>query len=117
MAELAGAVDELKLVGDFAHWTAVTETEPGACAVLDAAVRTVAPHVGHLHARVGHANAAQVADPRARRWLPHTEAFERWWDAVWRVQRAAGMQASHLLLTPVPAAAAAAPPSQESPGG
>ena len=60
MAELAGAVDELKLVGDFAHWTAMTETEPGACAVLDAAITTIAPHVHHLHARVGHANASQV---------------------------------------------------------
>ena len=35
----------------------------------------------------------QVADPRARMRLPHTETFERWWDAVCRVQRAAGMQA------------------------
>jgi predicted DNA-binding protein with PD1-like motif len=56
MAELAGAVDELKLVGDFAHWTAETKTEPWARTVLDGAITTVAPHVHHLHARVGHDN-------------------------------------------------------------
>mmetsp|Transcript_25816 Transcript_25816/g.49010 ORF Transcript_25816/g.49010 Transcript_25816/m.49010 type:complete len:307 (-) Transcript_25816:337-1257(-) len=96
LRRLLDSVPELELVADYAHFTCVTETAAGACPELEAALLAVHPRVRHVHARVGFDNGPQVPDPRAPEWLPHTRAFERWWDAVWDAQRARGLPLTSL---------------------
>ncbi len=86
---------ELKLTCDFSHWVCV------AGRLLDEAldgIALAAKHALHLHARVGHENAPQVADPRAPEYQPHLAAHERYWDLCWQSQRERGLAVT--TLTP-----------------
>jgi hypothetical protein len=54
--------------------------------------------VEHIHARVGHAHAPQVSDPRALEWQPAVEAHVHWWKKIADSKRHAGAQ--FLTITP-----------------
>lgn len=97
----------LKLTADFSHWFCVLSN------MLDDhmdIVQEIAPHVRHIHGRVGYDNGPQVPDPRvckrsirhhltrstkAPEWLPWVEAHERCWDVVWEHQTKLGLEETY----------------------
>ncbi len=92
---LVEAFPELRLTADFSHWVCVGER------LLDDQLdtfRRVAPHVVHVHARVGFEQGPQVSDPRAPEFDAQLQAHERWWSLVWEAQRSQGLERS--FLTP-----------------
>eukprot|EP01012_Entosiphon_sulcatum_P031777 TRINITY_DN40487_c0_g1_i1.p1 TRINITY_DN40487_c0_g1~~TRINITY_DN40487_c0_g1_i1.p1 ORF type:complete len:328 (+),score=48.75 TRINITY_DN40487_c0_g1_i1:33-986(+) len=88
---------DLELVADLSHFTCVAETNPHD-PVLTQLVRSIAPKVRHIHARVGFDHGPQVPDPAAPEWASYTQGFEAWWDIIWAAQRENGTQVS--TLTP-----------------
>jgi len=88
-------VPAIRLNADLSHWVCVCERLlDGETEVLDLCAR----HSIHIHARVGHTQGPQVADPRAPEALPFVEAHEKWWDMIWDTQAARGEEIS--ALTP-----------------
>ncbi len=87
---LLDAAPEVKLTADFSHWCCVHES-----LLEDQAdsVRTAVAHARHVHARVGHAEAPQVPDPRVAEWEPAREAHLAWWQAIVDARKAAGAAA------------------------
>ncbi len=93
--ELLPALPDLRFTADFSHWCVVAER------LIDDQldlIRAVAAQTGHLHARVGHSQGAQVPDPRDPMWTDAVAAHERWWDLVWDAQAARGL--AETTLTP-----------------
>jgi sugar phosphate isomerase/epimerase len=89
------AFPTLKVTADFSHWVNVCER------LIDdqlPAIRKVADHCVHLHARVGHAQGPQVNDPRAPEWAAELAAHERWWDLCWSAMAWRGV--GEATLTP-----------------
>ena len=85
--ELLDSVPGLALTADFSHWCCVHES------LLEdqaPAVRRAIAASRHIHARVGHAEAPQVTDPRAPEWRGALEAHLGWWQAIVDSRRAAG---------------------------
>jgi sugar phosphate isomerase/epimerase len=85
----------LKLTADFSHW----------CCVHESLLADQIPHVEnaikrsrHVHARVGHAEGPQVADPRAPEWQEAVEIHLGWWQQIVDHHCAAGSK----LLTICP---------------
>jgi sugar phosphate isomerase/epimerase len=76
---LLDALPALRLTADFSHWCCVHESllEDQAESVARAVERS-----DHVHARVGHAEGAQVSDPRAPEWRDALEAHLAWWQAI-----------------------------------
>ena len=73
------AFPTLQLTADFSHFCTVSESLlEGQIKMLSAII----PHIGHLHARVGSAQSAQVANPFAPEWQDHLAAFLGWWQSV-----------------------------------
>jgi len=87
----------LTLLADLSHYAVVCEAACGD-AELEAAVAELVPHVRHIHARVGHEQAPQVADPRLPQWAAQLEGHARWWAAAFRAARARGDAA--VTITP-----------------
>jgi sugar phosphate isomerase/epimerase len=86
---------ELELVGDFSHFCTVSES------LLEDQqdiLQQIIPHVAHIHARVGHAQAAQVNDPFAPEWQHHRTVFEGWWQQILQEKQKAGIQ--KMTITP-----------------
>jgi sugar phosphate isomerase/epimerase len=90
---MVAEVPGLELCADFSHFAVVCERLPG-----DAEVADLMPRIRHIHARVGYAEGPQVNDPRAPEHQEALAAHERWWDAMWDAQQAAGRAV--LTLTP-----------------
>jgi sugar phosphate isomerase/epimerase len=69
----------VKITADFSHWCCVAETllEDQQEALQLACSRAI-----HIHARVGHAQAPQVNEPRAEEWKLTVETHLQWWDAI-----------------------------------
>ena len=86
---------DIVITADFSHWCNVSESllEQQTEAVQLAISKTV-----HIHARVGHAESAQVSDPRANEWKAELEAHLRWWDEIVAYRLANG--AALLTITP-----------------
>jgi len=84
---------DLKVVADYSHFLCVAETNTED-AELNAAIALLAPHVKHIHARVGYDHGPQVPDPRAKYWQDYVVGMERWWSAIFKAQRASGMPVS-----------------------
>ncbi|MDX2284935.1 MAG: sugar phosphate isomerase/epimerase [Bacteroidia bacterium] len=85
----------LELAADYSHFCVVSES------LLEGqedVLAQIAPRVAHLHARVGCAQAPQVADPFAPEWEGHLQRFGQWWQALVRMQAEAGKAA--VTLTP-----------------
>jgi len=93
--QLLDALPNARLTADFSHWCCVHETllEDQEESVERAIARTF-----HVHARVGHAEAPQVPDPRAEEWRPALEAHLRWWQRIVDRRRESG--ASALTICP-----------------
>jgi hypothetical protein len=86
---------ELRLTCDFSHWVVVMERQ------LDDdwdTVLEVAKHAQHIHARVGFAQGPQVPHPAAPEYADALASHQRYWEAVWNAQRAAGYSIS--TMTP-----------------
>ena len=66
----------LRLTADISHWCAVTERliTPDLSVIQE-----VAPHVDHIHARVGHAQGPSVSHPFAPEWAEALEAHRACW--------------------------------------
>lgn len=95
------ALPWLRLTADLSHFTCVAETDLAGIAHArvfpeagimtgelrpDPATRDALALIlrasSHIHARVGHAQGPQVADPRRGDGPDWTERFERWWDTI-----------------------------------
>ena len=85
----------LRISADFSHWCVVSESllsDQGPS--LDLAIS----RADHIHARVGHAEAPQVTDPRAPEWKEALETHLGWWDRIIDFHRKAG--ATVFTVTP-----------------
>jgi sugar phosphate isomerase/epimerase len=94
-AEILRARPGTKLVLDMSHWCNVCES------LLEDqsdTIESILPAVGHIHARVGHAQGPQVSDPRAPEWQDALNAHLKWWDFIVSAKRKAG--AGQLTITP-----------------
>jgi len=89
--DLLIANPDVVITADFSHWCNVSESllEQQQEALDVATSRTV-----HIHARVGHAESAQVSDPRAEEWSAEVEAHLTWWDAIIDFRLKSGAQLS-----------------------
>lgn len=93
-ARMIDEVEGLRLTADYSHWVCVAERLPFDSADVFA---HCAPAVRHIHARVGHAQAPQVADPRDEVWAMELGAHEHWWDDI---VAAAGERGERMTITP-----------------
>lgn len=94
-AELLEARPGMRLVFDMSHWCNVCES------LLEDqtdVIASILPSVGHIHARVGHAQGPQVSDPRAPEWQDAINAHLKWWDLIVAARRKEG--AERLTITP-----------------
>lgn len=81
------AIANLRLTLDISHWCAVHES------FLEDQAETVAlalNRTDHIHARIGHAEGAQVNDPRAPEWDYAVKAHFAWWDKIVERKKAEG---------------------------
>jgi len=70
---------KLRINADFSHWCVVSESLlEEQSDILQAAVE----RSDHIHARVGHSQAAQVTDPRAPEWEETLASHLSWWDDI-----------------------------------
>jgi len=86
---------EMELVGDFSHFCTVSES------LLEdqqEILHQIIPHIAHIHARVGHEQAAQVSDPFAPEWQNHLAVFEGWWQQIIQGKKQAGLK--KMTITP-----------------
>jgi sugar phosphate isomerase/epimerase len=86
-------IPELRLTLDISHWCNVHESllEDQADTVGKALERT-----DHIHARIGHAQGAQVNDPRAPEWDYCVKKHFEWWDRVVNEKKKKGLPVSFL---------------------
>ena len=70
---------ELELVGDFSHFCTVSESMLEDQEVI---IQQIIPHIGHIHARIGHEQGPQVNDPFAPEWKNHLLIYEKWWQSI-----------------------------------
>lgn len=70
---------EIELVGDLSHFCAVSESM---MQDQEEIIQQIIPHIGHIHARIGHEQGAQVNDPFAPEWQDHFTQFETWWQSI-----------------------------------
>jgi sugar phosphate isomerase/epimerase len=81
--ELVEKFPQLKITADLSHWFNVIERK------LDdemEIIEKIAPHVHHIHGRVGHSQGPQVPDPNHPMWSEWLEAHERCWDCIWKIR-------------------------------
>jgi sugar phosphate isomerase/epimerase len=87
---LLDAVPDVRLTADFSHWCCVHESllEDQEQSVKRAIAQTL-----HVHARVGHAEAPQVTDPRAAEWEKEVAAHAAWWQSIVDTRKSKGAEA------------------------
>lgn len=105
---LLKAIPDLRICGDFSHFTLVSETDmvssvaplanemgmmenmldPRKLEMMDIAIA----RTDHLHARVGDLHRPQVADPRIGEGLKWAQHYEKWWDRIVERARAEGRE-------------------------
>ncbi|MCF6358985.1 MAG: sugar phosphate isomerase/epimerase [Draconibacterium sp.] len=85
----------LKINFDISHWCCVSESllEDQPQIVEEAIKRTE-----HIHARVGHAQGAQITDPRLPEWETEVNTFINWWNRI--VQRFRAEGRDFITITP-----------------
>jgi sugar phosphate isomerase/epimerase len=86
---LIDAVPDVRLTADFSHWCCVHES---LLEDQEQSVNRAIAHTYHLHARVGHAEAPQVTDPRAPEWNAEVAAHVRWWQSIVDTRKAKGAE-------------------------
>ena len=69
----------ISITADFSHWCTVSESllEQQQDSIDLAIRRTI-----HIHARIGHAQSAQVSDPRSEYWKLEVDTHLKWWDRI-----------------------------------
>ena len=95
MRDLLRAFPEMRMTCDFSHWCVVAER------VIDTEVEIIelcASRAEHCQCRVGDAQRAQVADPRAPECERAVRSHESWWDRIWDAHAASGRAAT--TMTP-----------------
>lgn len=85
----------LRITWDVSHWIVVAES---LLADQQDAVDTAAAHTGHIHARVGHPQGSQVADPVLQQWEEVLAVHLAYWDKAVAAAQAEGR--SQLGFTP-----------------
>ncbi|WP_183557488.1 TIM barrel protein [Mucilaginibacter sp. SP1R1] len=70
---------KLRLNLDISHWCVVHNS---LLAEIKDIVDQAIDRADHIHARVGHAEGAQVNDPRAPEWASALNAHLQWWDRI-----------------------------------
>lgn len=86
----------LRLTADFSHWQVVHETDD--LARQAEAVETAIGRAWHIHARVGWAQAPQVADARASEFAPQLQTLLGFWRRILRAREAEGID--FVAITP-----------------
>lgn len=86
---------EMELVGDFSHFCTVSES---LLQDQKEIIKQIIPHVSHIHARVGHEQSPQVADPFAPEWENHLTLFKNWWQQIIDYKKENGW--NHFTITP-----------------
>ena len=85
---------DMKLTCDFSHWCVVCER------LIDTEwtiLELCAERAQHIQCRVGYAQHAQVADPRAPEAQEALVAHERWWNLIWENQQQRGMTQTTMM--------------------
>lgn len=78
---------ELRITLDASHWCNVSES------LLEDQPETMQialQRTDHIHARIGHAEGPQVADPRAPEWKDAVNAHLAWWDEIAKSKKEQG---------------------------
>lgn len=86
---------DLQLCADISHWCNVSESM---LEEQQSVLERIIPNVGHIHARVGWQQSAQVNNPFAPEWENHLATFVSWWQKIIDHQSKSGRQ--HLTITP-----------------
>lgn len=92
--DLLNEFSAMKLTCDFSHWCVVCER------LIDTEwpiLERCAERAQHIQCRVGYAQHAQVADPRAPEAQEALVAHERWWSLIWDQQRQRGMSQTTMM--------------------
>jgi sugar phosphate isomerase/epimerase len=89
------ALPALTLTADLSHFCVVSESMLEGQQEL---VPQILARSAHLHARIGHAQAPQVNDPRAPEWAENVTTFLGWWGTWLAIQKAKG--ATRVTITP-----------------
>ncbi|MCX6971443.1 MAG: hypothetical protein NTV93_14995 [Verrucomicrobia bacterium] len=89
------ARSNLKLTADFSHWLCVHESDLSD-QMESVEIAVAAAH--HIHARVGHSQGPQVADPRVSEWCAWLDLSLGLWRKIVAARRNSG--ASFLTITP-----------------
>lgn len=89
------ALPQISLTADISHWCVVCErqmdTEPEA-------IEAIAPHVKHIHARVGYDQGPQVPHPAAPEYAEALKVHQLCWEIFWDAQKARGLETT--TMTP-----------------
>lgn len=85
---IVAALPQLQLTADFSHWCVVCERLIES--ELDV-IEALAPHVRHIHARVGYEQGPQVPHPAAPEYGAALAAHQHWWEIIWSAQRQRGI--------------------------
>lgn len=86
---------DIQITADFSHWCTVSESLLNE---QEDAVNLAISRAIHIHARIGHAESAQVSDPRADEWKTALETHLQWWDKIVKNRLETG--AEMLTITP-----------------
>lgn len=77
----------LRITLDASHWCNVSES---LLQEQQETMQLAIERTDHIHARIGHEEGPQVADPRAPEWQTALNAHLAWWDAVVERKREKG---------------------------
>ena len=83
------ALPQISLTADISHWCVVCERQ------MDTefdTIDTIAPHVRHIHARVGYDQGPQVPHPAAPEYAYALQAHQSCWERFWNAQRKRGFE-------------------------
>ncbi|ANH82863.1 hypothetical protein A8C56_19400 [Niabella ginsenosidivorans] len=69
----------LGLVADYSHWCNVSES---LLHDQSETLRSVIPHIRHIHARIGYEQSPQLADPFVPHYKNYLDTFTNWWKDI-----------------------------------
>ncbi len=93
--QIVGELPEIRLTADLSHWCVVAER---LMVTEMPTIRRIAPHVRHIHARVGYDQGPQVPHPAAPEYAQALSRHQRCWECFWDAQQRAG--ATRTTMTP-----------------
>jgi len=93
--EILQALPQIKLTLDISHWCVVCER------LMDReleTIRAIAPHVYHIHGRVGYDQGPQVPHPAAPECNEALLSHQECWEIIWDAQYSKGLKVT--TMTP-----------------